>query len=83
VPKLATLKKGDTIVTGAQSAIFPENIPIGKIEQIFAEKTSNKFVINVRLFNDMTSLGYVYVIENKKKKEKEALEEATEKDPTK
>ena len=68
VPKLATLKKGDTIVTGAQSAIFPENIPIGKIEQIFAEKTSNKFVINVRLFNDMTSLGYVYVIENKKKK---------------
>jgi rod shape-determining protein MreC len=31
----------------------------------------------------MTSLGYVYVIENKKKKEKEALEEATEKDPTK
>ena len=83
VPKLATLKKGDTIVTGAQSAIFPENIPIGKIEQIFAEKTSNKFVINVRLFNDMTSLGYVYVIENKKKKEKETLEAETEKDPTK
>ena len=83
VPKLATLKKGDTIVTGAQSAIFPENIPIGKIEQIFAEKTSNKFVINVRLFNDMTSLGYVYVIENKKKKEQETLEAETEKDPTK
>ena len=35
VPKLATLKKGDTIVTGAQSAIFPENIPIGKIDKIF------------------------------------------------
>jgi rod shape-determining protein MreC len=31
----------------------------------------------------MTSLGYVYIIENKKKKEKETLEEETEKDPTK
>ncbi len=83
VPKLATLKKGDTIVTGAQSAIFPENIPIGKIDKIFEEKATNKFVINVRLFNDMTSLGYVYVIENKKKKEQQTLETETEKDPTK
>ena len=83
VPKLATLKKGDTIVTGAQSAIFPENIPIGKIDRIFEEKATNKFVINIRLFNDMTSLGYVYIVENKKKKEKQDLETATEKDPTK
>ncbi len=83
VPKLATLKKGDTIVTGAQSAIFPENIPIGKIDKIFEEKATNKFVINVRLFNDMTSLGYVYVIENKKKAEQQTLETETEKDPTK
>ncbi len=83
VPKLATLKKGDTIVTGAQSAIFPENIPIGKIDRIFEEKATNKFVINIRLFNDMTSLGYVYIVENKKKKEKQDLETETEKDPTK
>ena len=83
VPKLATLKKGDTIVTGAQSAIFPENIPIGKIDRIFEEKATNKFVINIRLFNDMTALGYVYIVENKKKKEKQDLETATEKDPTK
>jgi rod shape-determining protein MreC len=83
LPRLATLKKGDTIVTGAQSAIFPENIPIGKIDRIFEEKATNKYVINVRLFNDMTSLGYVYVIENKKKKEQQTLETETEKDPTK
>ena len=83
VPKLATLKKGDTIVTGAQSAIFPENIPIGKIDRIFEEKATNKYVINIRLFNDMTSLGYVYIIENKKKVEQQTLETETEKDPTK
>lgn len=78
LPRLATLKKGDTIVTGAQTEIFPENIPIGKIDKIFIEKGTNKYVINVRLFNDMTSLGYVYIIENKKKREQLALEKETE-----
>jgi rod shape-determining protein MreC len=83
VPKLATLKKGDTIVTGGQSYIFPENIPVGKIDKIFIDKSTNKFVINVRLFNDMTNLGYVYIIENKKRKEKEILEAASEKEVNK
>lgn len=80
VPKLATLKKGDTIVTGGQSLIFPENIPFGKIDKIFEEKGSNKFVINVRLFNDMTNLGYVYIVENKRKREQLAVEKASQKD---
>lgn len=79
VPKLATLKKGDTIVTGGQSLIFPENIPIGKIDRIFEEKPTNKYVINIRLFNDMTNLGYVYIIHNSKRKEKIKLEQSSEK----
>ena len=83
VPRLASLKHGDSIVTGGNSDIFPENIPIGKIDEIFIDKKTNYYTINIRLFNDMTSLGYVYVIENKKKKEKETLEAETEKDPTK
>jgi rod shape-determining protein MreC len=29
VPRLAAIRKGDTIVTGGQSVIFPENINIG------------------------------------------------------
>ena len=33
VPRLASLKKGDTIVTGGQSVIFPENITIGRIDK--------------------------------------------------
>jgi rod shape-determining protein MreC len=77
LPRLVNLKKGDTIVTSGQSLIFPENIPIGKIDKIFAEKGTNKYVIRVRLFNDMTSLGYVYVIESKKRKQKDALEKTT------
>jgi rod shape-determining protein MreC len=77
VPRLASLRKGDSIVTGGNSDIFPENIPIGKIDKIFIDKKTNYYTINVRLFNDMTSIGYVYVIENKMRKEKQQLEVET------
>jgi rod shape-determining protein MreC len=33
VPRLAAIRKGDTIVTGGQSVIFPENINIGTIDK--------------------------------------------------
>jgi len=79
VPRLASLRKGDSIVTGGNSDIFPENIPIGKIDKIFIDKKTNYYTINIRLFNDMTSIGYVYVIENKKRKEKQQLELETTK----
>ena len=77
VPRLASIKHGDSVVTGGNSDIFPENIPIGKIDKIFIDKKTNYYTINIRLFNDMTSLGYVYVIENKRKKEKQKLETQT------
>ena len=50
---------------------------IGKIDKIFIDRKTNYYTINIRLFNDMTSLGYVYIIENKKKKEKQQLEAIT------
>ncbi|MFL9843068.1 rod shape-determining protein MreC [Flavobacterium rhizosphaerae] len=77
VPRLASVHKGDTIVTGAESRIFPENIPIGTIETIYTDQTNNYFTIDVRLFNDMTSLGHVYIIENKDQEEIIQLEQQT------
>lgn len=77
VPRLAKLHKGDSIVTGADSEIFPENIPIGKIESAFVNQETNYYTINIRLFNDMTDLGYVSVISNKLKEEKNNLEQQT------
>ena len=69
VPRLASLKRGDTIVTGGQSVIFPENIPIGRIDKAYVDKNTNYYTIKVRLFNDMTNIGFVYVIDNTKKTE--------------
>lgn len=73
VPRLATIKKGDSIVTGAETLTFPENIPIGKIDKLYRDKKTNYYTISVRLFNDMTALGYVNVIENKQQKELQEL----------
>lgn len=77
IPRLAELFQGDTIVTGGISDIFPENIPIGTIEKAYTTESSNYFTIEVKLFNDMTNLGYVYVIKNNDKEEINELEEAT------
>lgn len=77
VPRIASLQKGDSIVTGADSDIFPENIPIGKIDNISIDSKTNYYTINIQLFNDMTALGYIYVIENKDKEEKLTLEKET------
>ncbi|QYJ69427.1 rod shape-determining protein MreC [Flavobacterium litorale] len=77
VPKLAAVAKGDTIVTGGRSDIFPENIPVGTVEQIFTDNRTNYYTLNVRLFNDMTNLGHVYVIGNEDRNEIIQLEAET------
>lgn len=77
IPKLAILRKGDSIVTGGISTIFPENVPIGTVDKVFTSKNSNFYTINVRLFNDMTSIGSVYLIENINMAEINQLEEET------
>ncbi|MCV9929388.1 rod shape-determining protein MreC [Flavobacterium sp. LS1R49] len=74
VPRLASVRKGDTIVTGGQSVIFPENIGIGTIDKIFTSKETNYYTINVKLFNDMTNLGHVYVIKSRDREELIKLE---------
>ena len=76
IPRLADIYKGDTIVTGGLSKIFPDDIPIGVIEKAYTTDNSNYFTILIRLFNDMTNLGYVYVVKNTDVEEINQLEES-------
>ncbi|TVZ52170.1 rod shape-determining protein MreC [Dokdonia sp. Hel_I_53] len=70
----APVKLGDTIETSGKSAIFPKGIPIGTIENFELDPSKNFYTLSVRLINDMTNLGHVYVIKNHNKKEIKALE---------
>ena len=82
IPRLTPdpMKVGDTIVTGAMSSIFPENIPIGTIVKIDLNQAESLYEIDVRLFNDMTNLGQVYIIRNRKRPEILNLENETSDD---
>ncbi|WP_317128789.1 rod shape-determining protein MreC [Tenacibaculum adriaticum] len=73
IPRQAVYKVGDTIITGGKSTIFPEGILIGTVMDI-PTKASALNTINIKLFNDMSNLGYVYIIKNLDKKEIENLE---------
>ncbi|MFV8441633.1 rod shape-determining protein MreC [Flavobacterium sp. LB2P44] len=74
LPRLALIKIGDTIVTGGQSVIFPENINIGTIAKIYRDTQTNYYTLDVKLFNDMTNLGHVYIIKSKDREEITNLE---------
>ncbi|GGG32504.1 rod shape-determining protein MreC [Bizionia arctica] len=65
IPKIAPIEIGDTIITSGRSSIFPKNIPIGTIDSFNLDTAQNYYVIHVKLFNDMTSMEHVYIIENK------------------
>ena len=79
VPRLASVRKGDTIVTGGQSVIFPENIGIGTIDKVYTDEETNYYTLNIRLFNDMTNLGHVYIIKSKDREEIVKLEKQSKK----
>lgn len=78
---MVPIKIGDTIVTGASSSIFPENIPIGVIKNFDLNNSQSSYSIDIRLFNDMAAIKSIYVIENTKRKEIIELEAKTSNDP--
>ena len=77
IPRLAELTVGDTIVTGGKSVIFPEGILIGVVKDYKPDtKDDNYYTVDVALFNDMTSIEHVYLIENSYAEEILELENA-------
>jgi len=79
-PRLATFQKGDTIVTGEKSIIFPGDIPIGTINKVYIDHRTNNYTLDIRLFNDMTNLSDVQIIRINDKEEIIDLEKTIEKE---
>lgn len=69
IPKLAPVAIGDTIITGGRSTSFPKGIHIGKVVSFQLDETEDYYTIEVKLFNDMTNIGHVYIITNLDTKE--------------
>jgi len=77
VSKFAPVKVGDTIETGGESSIFPQGIGIGTIASFEIDITGDTYNIEVKLFNDMTNIGTVYILENLDSSEIKALQDSS------
>ncbi len=73
IPYHVAIERGDTIVTSSYSAIFPEGVLIGTIED-FKIKGGNFYEIIVALSTDFKHLTYVSAVSNLKKEEQKELE---------
>ena len=77
IPRQAIVKKGDTIITGGMSTIFPEGILIGTvINDKSPNDTSNS--IDIKLFNDMSNIKNIYIVKNLNKQELKSLDNSNE-----
>jgi rod shape-determining protein MreC len=77
INRLAPVKVGDTIITDGKSTIFPEGLLIGTIKS-FTLGENDSYNLDVELFNDMTNLKHVFLIENVDAKEIKQLEKEGE-----
>jgi rod shape-determining protein MreC len=77
LPKHAEIHEGDTVQTSGYSYIFPEGVPIGKVERYQVEPGSNYYTAQVALFEDLGHLRYVFVVNNLMLKEQEQLVKET------
>lgn len=75
MPRHVEFDKGDTIVTSGYSAVFPEGLNVGVIENQLTSGGDNFYSLRVRLLSDFTHLSTVRLIKNGMKGEYDALKE--------
>ena len=75
MPRHVKFETGDTIVTSGYSAVFPEGIIVGRIEEQLNSGADNFFSLKIKLSTDFTQLSNVRVIKNNMKEEFDMLKE--------
>lgn len=77
IGRFKPIKQGDSVMTSEQNVIFPSGTMVGRISKIGTKQDEAFFDIEVELATDFQNISYVYVVNNKLKKEQEKLEEST------
>lgn len=83
IPIHVKVKEGDTVITSGYSSLFPEDIQIGTVAEIYQPEGENFYEIKLNLSTDFYGLSYVFVVDNLMKEQLDELElkiEETEKD---
>jgi rod shape-determining protein MreC len=76
IPKHARILVGDTVVTMGGDRTFPADVPVGVVISVEEPPGRPDQAIVLRLFEDLTRSGYVYVVNDLRALEQDTLEQA-------
>lgn len=79
LPRHVKYNKGDTLITSGYSAVFPEGIIIGFMDEKQNQQNDGTNPIKVRYATRFEQLGYVQIIKNHLQKEQRELENQVQK----
>lgn len=74
IPRHVKPVVGDTIVTSGYSAIFPEGIAIGTIDEVELRDAELFYNLKVKLAQDFRKLSFVTIVKSQLKHEQDSLE---------
>ena len=60
--KNADINVGDKVVSSGFSTIYPENLPVGEVTEIFDERGSFQKVARIKIESDISSILSAFVI---------------------
>lgn len=78
IAKHARITVGDTVETRGGDGVFPAGVMVGVVESVEDQPGSNYHDIIVKLSEDMTRSGFVYVVEDLQRIERDTLQQADE-----
>ncbi|MFN8437598.1 MAG: rod shape-determining protein MreC [Cytophagales bacterium] len=80
IPRHIKLVAKDTVLTSSYSDIYPEGLMIGTVVDYKVKGDEAFYRIRVKLSTDFNNLGYVYIVNNKVRIEKDSLETLNKED---
>lgn len=75
IAKHVRVSPGDTIETRGGDGIFPRGIPVGVIMEVVPDAPGIYLGITARLTEDMTRNGYVYIVRDLARMERDSLQQ--------
>ncbi len=79
MPRHVDFSPGDTIITSGFSAVFPEGIMVGTINDYSKQKDDNFYAMQIELSTDFSQLGAVRIISNAMQDSQHRLEKEARK----
>lgn len=75
IPKHGRVHENDTVVTMGGDGIFPPGVPVGQVLSVESPPGRPDLAVRIRLFEDMARTGFVYVVEDLLRAERDSLQQ--------